>query len=85
MVAYSDEKSPNDTTPSTPVDSANIDKSPGDFTGLSLPFATVMEAFNETKSRTDHKLAEYKQTNYAKAVLPLQTEMCVALTLEAFE
>ncbi|KAI0902041.1 hypothetical protein F4806DRAFT_502023 [Annulohypoxylon nitens] len=52
---------------------------------LKLPFATVMEAFNETKALTDDKIAEYGQENYFDTVMPLQTDMCVALTLEAFE
>ncbi|KAJ5639455.1 Type I Polyketide synthases (Type I PKS) [Penicillium longicatenatum] len=84
----SDERSSNDTTPSTPVDSGDLDKSLDDFkvaAGLNLPFATVMEAFNETKSLTDDRIAEHGQTNYVESVLPAQTEMCVALTLEAFE
>ncbi|KAI0010253.1 hypothetical protein F4779DRAFT_616829 [Xylariaceae sp. FL0662B] len=52
---------------------------------LKLPFATVMEAFNETKAQTDDKIAEHGQTNYFDTVMPMQTEMCVALTLEAFD
>lgn len=52
---------------------------------LKLPFATVMEAFNETKAITDDRIAEFGQTQYFDTVLPLQTEMCVALTLEAFD
>ncbi|KAI1454916.1 hypothetical protein F4805DRAFT_469070 [Annulohypoxylon moriforme] len=52
---------------------------------LKLPFATVMEAFNETKALTDDKILEYGQENYFETVMPLQTDMCVALTLEAFE
>ncbi|KAI0868188.1 putative polyketide synthase [Hypoxylon argillaceum] len=51
---------------------------------LKLPFATVMEAFNETKALTDERIAEYGQTNYVDTVMPLQTKMCIALTLEAF-
>ncbi|KAI1170697.1 putative polyketide synthase [Nemania sp. FL0916] len=52
---------------------------------LKLSFATVMEAFNETKALTDDRIAEYGQTNYVDTVMPLQTKMCIALTLEAFE
>ncbi|KAI1102926.1 hypothetical protein F4804DRAFT_353299 [Jackrogersella minutella] len=71
---------------------ADYDKDPYDSDILStcdeelkLPFATVMEAFNETKALTDDKIAEYGQTNYFDTVMPLQTDMCVALTLEAFD
>ena len=83
----SDGKLSNSTTPSTPVDSVDMDKSLGDLKapGLSLPFATIMDAFNETKGLTDDRISEYHQTNYVNTVLPAQTEMCVALTLEAFE
>ncbi|KAI0109236.1 putative polyketide synthase [Nemania sp. FL0031] len=51
---------------------------------LKLSFATIMEAFNETKALTDERIAEYGQTNYVDTVMPLQTKMCIALTLEAF-
>jgi acyl transferase domain-containing protein/thioester reductase-like protein/acyl carrier protein/SAM-dependent methyltransferase len=83
----SDEKSASSTTPSSPVDSVDMDKLLGDSQshGLSIPYATVMEAFNETKSLTDDRIAEYDQTNYVDTVLPAQTAMCVALTLEAFD
>ncbi|KAJ5930367.1 polyketide synthase [Penicillium verhagenii] len=95
VVDESDEKSSlNDpypstpTTPSTPVDFVDFDK-PLDHLnlapGLGLPFASVMEAFNETKSLTDKKIADHHQTNYVDTVLPAQIEMCVALALEAFE
>ncbi|KAI0138702.1 hypothetical protein F4776DRAFT_670564 [Hypoxylon sp. NC0597] len=71
----------------TPV--VDYDKDPYDALStcdeeLKLPFATVMEAFNETKALTDDKIAEYGQTNYFETVMPLQTDLCVALTLEAF-
>ncbi|KAI1427790.1 putative polyketide synthase [Xylaria sp. FL1777] len=52
---------------------------------LKLSFATVMEAFNETKALTDERIAEYGQTEYVDTVMPLQTKMCIALTLEALE
>ncbi|KAI0114740.1 hypothetical protein F4814DRAFT_459633 [Daldinia grandis] len=52
---------------------------------LKLPFATVMEAFNEMKALTDDRIDEYGQVNYFDTVMPLQTDMCVALTLEAFD
>jgi acyl transferase domain-containing protein/thioester reductase-like protein/acyl carrier protein len=52
---------------------------------LKLSFSTVMEAFNETKALTDDRIAEYGQTNYVDTVMPLQTQMCISLTLEAFE
>ncbi|KAI3333354.1 hypothetical protein F4824DRAFT_472200 [Ustulina deusta] len=52
---------------------------------LTLPFRTVIQAFSETKRLTDNMIAEYNQTHYVQTVMPLQTQMCVALTLEAFD
>ncbi|KAI0535245.1 hypothetical protein GGR58DRAFT_479703 [Xylaria digitata] len=66
----------------TPQVESELDLSGGE---LKLPFATVMEAFNETKALTDERITEYGQTDYVATVMPLQTKMCIALTLEAFE
>lgn len=52
---------------------------------LKLPSAMVLEAFDETKRLMDERIVEYKQTKYIEAVMPLQTEMCISLTLDAFE
>ncbi|KAJ5361596.1 Type I Polyketide synthases (Type I PKS) [Penicillium brevicompactum] len=82
------EVSSSSTDLSTPMDSVDMGeypKEPVTHFGLSLPFDTVIEAFNETKTITDDRIAEYEQTNYVDGVLPAQTELCVALTLEAFE
>ncbi|KAJ5895285.1 hypothetical protein N7495_006976 [Penicillium taxi] len=59
-----------------------LDKIPGE---LSLPLATVMEAFNESKQLTDTRVAEMNQTDYVARALPLQNELTVALTIETFE
>ncbi len=53
--------------------------------GLELSFATVMEAFNEMKRLTDDRIVEYGQAAYADVVEPMQTQLCVALAIEAFE
>ncbi|KAK5633281.1 hypothetical protein RRF57_008995 [Xylaria bambusicola] len=66
----------------TPREEAELDLGSGE---LKLSFATVMEAFNETKALTDERIAEYGQTDYVDTVMPLQTKMCIALTLEALE
>ncbi|KAI1374273.1 putative polyketide synthase [Hypoxylon crocopeplum] len=50
-----------------------------------LPFDAVMGAFNEAKALTDERIAEVGQTRYVAEALPLQDELTVALTLEAFE
>ena len=52
---------------------------------LKIPFAMVLEAFNETKQLMDQRIFEYEQTKYVEVVMPLQTEMCISLTLDAFE
>ncbi|KAL2288400.1 hypothetical protein FJTKL_03793 [Diaporthe vaccinii] len=50
-----------------------------------LPFDAVMGSFKEVKAKTDERIAEVGQTRYVADALPLQDELTVALTLEAFE
>ncbi|KAI1416212.1 putative polyketide synthase [Hypoxylon sp. FL1857] len=50
-----------------------------------FPFDAVMGAFNEVKAQTDERIAQVGQTRYVAEALPLQDELTVALTLEAFE
>ncbi|KAI0180678.1 putative polyketide synthase [Hypoxylon sp. FL1284] len=50
-----------------------------------FPYHLVMEAFNEVKALTDERIAQVGQTRYVADALPLQDELTVALTLEAFE
>lgn len=59
----------------------------GDMEGntSSLPFDAVMGSFEEMKTMTDERISEVGQTRYVADVLPLQDELTVALTLEAFE
>ena len=52
---------------------------------LKLPSSTVLEAFGETKLLTDQFIADYRCANYVEDVMPKQTELCIALTVEAFE
>ncbi|KAI1804327.1 hypothetical protein F4811DRAFT_552992 [Daldinia bambusicola] len=73
---------------STPA--GDYDKDPYDIASacddeLKLPFATVMQAFNEMKTLTDDRIVEHGQANYFETVMPLQTDMCVALTFEALD
>lgn len=53
--------------------------------GPVLPFDAVMDSFKEVKVKTDERIAEVGQTRYVADALPLQDELTVALTLEAFE
>ncbi|KAG0646230.1 polyketide synthase [Hyphodiscus hymeniophilus] len=59
--------------------------SPSGPGGLNLPASVVLEAFGETKLRTDHVIDEYRCGDYVDSVKPKQDKMCVALTVEAFE
>ncbi|RAL07193.1 uncharacterized protein BO97DRAFT_418812 [Aspergillus homomorphus CBS 101889] len=80
----SDTKLSGYTTPSTASESAEPEKSVRSA-GLNLPFAYVIEAFNEVKSMTDDQIVGCKKAKYFETVLPLQDQMCVALVLEAFD
>ncbi|KAK3324854.1 putative polyketide synthase [Apodospora peruviana] len=52
---------------------------------LELPPSTIIEAFEESKRLTDQFIADYRCAGYMDEVLPRQTQLCVALTVEAFE
>ncbi|ERF73358.1 hypothetical protein EPUS_08300 [Endocarpon pusillum Z07020] len=52
---------------------------------LDIPASTILEAFNETKILTDQFIADYRCADYMEVVNPKQTQLCVALTVEAFE
>ncbi|KAL4971355.1 hypothetical protein BDW66DRAFT_155741 [Aspergillus desertorum] len=75
-----------DTNLSTPAPEPSIKEEAHAESGEpTLPFEAVMEAFNETKQLTDIRIAEMEQRSYVAGVLPLQIELTVALTIEAFE
>ncbi|RYP20460.1 hypothetical protein DL766_008188 [Monosporascus sp. MC13-8B] len=52
---------------------------------LQVSLATITEAFNEIKVQTDQRIADGGSANYIADVLPKQNELCVSITLEAFE
>ncbi|KAK4697088.1 acyl carrier protein, partial [Lecanoromycetidae sp. Uapishka_2] len=52
---------------------------------LNVPSWTISEAFGETKILTDQFIADYRCADYLDIVNPKQTQLCVALTVEAFE
>ncbi|RYP78383.1 hypothetical protein DL771_000568 [Monosporascus sp. 5C6A] len=70
----------NHTNVTTPQQESDVDEGE-----LKLSFGTVMEAFNKTKALTDERIVEYGQTDYVDKVMPMQTQMCITLTLEAFQ
>ena len=68
-----------------PINEANKHISNGTAEScLELPSSTVLDAFAECKELTDHFIEEHKCNDYLRLVMPMQTELCVALTLEAF-
>ena len=52
---------------------------------LKMPASTVLEAFGEAKLRTDQLIREYNIDNFAEIICLKSTQLCIALTLEAFE
>ncbi|KAL5358616.1 hypothetical protein BJX96DRAFT_173608 [Aspergillus floccosus] len=52
---------------------------------LNMPHDIVLEAFGETKTLTDRFLADNQCSGRLHAFAPLQAQLCIALTLEAFE
>ncbi|KAJ5910075.1 Polyketide synthase [Penicillium tannophilum] len=51
---------------------------------LELSSSVVLEAFTECKALTDHFIEEFGCNDYLETVMPTQTHMCIALTLDAF-
>lgn len=52
---------------------------------LDIQASAVLEAFAETKKLTDQFIIDYRCADYMDVVNPKQTQLCVALTVEAFE
>lgn len=52
---------------------------------LAIPPQDIIDVFRQTKALTDEFIRGENCTNYCETVLPLQTSMCIAFTLEAFE
>ncbi|PYH98411.1 hypothetical protein BO71DRAFT_371050 [Aspergillus ellipticus CBS 707.79] len=52
---------------------------------LTLSPSSILGAFEESKRLTDHFIAEYRCADYVDTILPKQTQLCVALAVEAFE
>ncbi|KAM7210478.1 polyketide synthase [Rhypophila decipiens] len=52
---------------------------------LKLSGSTVLDAFGRAKLLSDHLIREYKIDNFAHVICPKSTQLCIALTLEAFE
>ena len=52
---------------------------------LKMPATAVLDAFGEAKKRTDQLIRDYKIDNFAEIICPRSTQLCIALTTEAFE
>ncbi|KAL2167888.1 hypothetical protein VTG60DRAFT_675 [Thermothelomyces hinnuleus] len=52
---------------------------------LTIPASVILEAFGEAKLRTDKMVRDFKIDNFAEVICPKTTQLCIALTLEAFE
>ena len=52
---------------------------------LEIQASTVLEAFGETKKLTDQFILDYRCADYMEVVNPKQTQLCISLTLDAFE
>ena len=52
---------------------------------LEIEASTVLAAFGETKKLTDQFIVNYRCADYMEVVNPKQTQLCISLTLDAFE
>ncbi|KAL9629234.1 MAG: hypothetical protein Q9204_005391 [Flavoplaca sp. TL-2023a] len=52
---------------------------------LQIPASAVLEAFGESKLSTDQFITDYNCAGYMDTINPKQTQLCIALILEAFE
>ncbi|KAF2993633.1 putative PKS-like protein biosynthetic cluster [Neopestalotiopsis sp. 37M] len=68
------------TSVSTPPSSVG-----GDLDELTLPTGAVLESFSKAKCRTDQMIRDYKLDTFANVIAPKSTQLCIALTLEAFD
>ncbi|KAI1412823.1 hypothetical protein F5Y13DRAFT_190030 [Hypoxylon sp. FL1857] len=52
---------------------------------LKIPASAILECFGEVKMKTDQMIQDYKFDNFAEIIGPKATQLCIALTLDAFE
>ncbi|OTB00230.1 hypothetical protein M426DRAFT_66280 [Hypoxylon sp. CI-4A] len=52
---------------------------------LKIPATIIQECFGEVKMKTDQMIREFKFDNFAEIINPRTTQLCIALTLDAFE
>nr|UOS85799.1 non-reducing polyketide synthase [Hypoxylon rubiginosum] len=85
--------SPEDTPPSSNATSIHTrDENPSkgysaipNDTAVNLPVSVILDAFRESKLRTDHFIEEHRCSGYLYNVMPKQAKLCIQLTVEAFK
>ena len=70
---------------SSSASSTVMEASKGASTSLDLPSSTVLEAFGESKKLTDSFIENHRCSGYLENVMPKQSQLCIALTVEAFK
>lgn len=73
------------TTTNWEANARQNNKSTPETGDLIIPTTNIFEAFKETKSLTDRYIVDGGCSDYIETVLPQQNNLCIALTLEAFE
>nr|ASU91363.1 polyketide synthase [Ramalina conduplicans] len=79
----SSKSSPSSAATPTPAASTQSIATSGD--DLKMPATAVLDAFGDAKKRTDQLIRDYKIDNFAEIICPRSTQLCIALTIEAFE
>ncbi|KAI1377954.1 putative polyketide synthase [Hypoxylon crocopeplum] len=57
----------------------------GQAEAVNLPASIILDAFRESKSRTDHFIEDHRCSGYLNNVMPQQAKLCIQLTIEAFK
>ena len=76
-----------DSTDVTAITSSSASSTSGKSASdeLNLSLSVVLEAFGESKKLTDQFIEDHRCSGYLENVMPKQTQICVALTVEAFK
>ncbi|KAF2172613.1 hypothetical protein M409DRAFT_35387 [Zasmidium cellare ATCC 36951] len=77
---------PSPGTPDTNLSDDEAEELKPDSTAhLQVPETAVLEAFGESKLLTDKFIEDFKCSGYLDNINPKQTQLCIALIVEAFE
>lgn len=72
-------------TPSSSLTSLSDNGADEDSSSMTLPGGAVLDAFGQSKLLTDRFIEDFKCNGYMDTINPKQTQLCIALILEAFE